>query len=154
MDHDMSPVLVGPHRRTNDAREAVRRGRLDAERAALGLSLRGKLAGIAGPGDDIVAQPGTERLCVGDARFAKAEQGAYFSPLPLQRAVSGIGQQWRFAARLRHAERARQPRHGVLVHLGRCMREAAPSAEEQEHDRKAQPVSPAPCFDQQAVGWG
>lgn len=153
MDHGVAPLLVGPHRRTDDARDAIRSGRLDTERAALALGRGGKLAGIPGSGDGVVAQPDTERLCVGDTRFAVAEQGAYLSPLPLQRTVGGIGQQWRFVARLRHAERTRQPRHGILVYLGRRVREAAAGAEEQQHDRKAQPVAPAPGLDQQAVGW-
>ena len=50
-------------------------------------------------------------------------------------------QQWRFVARLRHAERARQLRHGILVHLGRRMREAAAGAKEQQHDRETGSVS-------------
>ena len=153
MDRSVTPVLIGPHRRTNDPRDAVWRGRLNAERAAPGFDFGGKLAGIAGPGDGVVAQPGTERLRVGDTRFAVAEQGAYFGPLPLQRAVGGVGQQWRFMARLRHAERARQFRHGILVHLCRRMREAAAGTEKQQHDRKAQPVAPAPGLDQQAIRW-
>jgi predicted mannosyl-3-phosphoglycerate phosphatase (HAD superfamily) len=48
---------------------------------------------------------------------------------------------WR-DARLRHAKGARQLRHRGPVHLGRGAREAAPGAEEQQHDGKAQPVSP------------
>ena len=144
MDCGVTPVLIGPHRRANDPRDAVRRGRLNAECAAPSFNFGGKLAGIAGPGDGVVAQPGTERLRVGDTRLTVAEQRAYFGPLPLQRAVGGVGQQWRFVARLRHAERARQFRHGILVHLGCRMREAAAGTEEQQHDRRAEPVPPAP----------
>jgi hypothetical protein len=135
-------VLVGPQRRADDARDAVGGGRLDTERAAPGFGIGSKLNGVAGPGDSVVAQPVAKRLRVGDACLAETEQGAYLSALPLRRAVGSVGQQRFGDARLRHAKGARQLRHRGPVHLGRGAREAAPGAEEQQHDGKAQPVSP------------
>ena len=118
MDHGGAPVLVGPHRRTDDARDAVESGRLDAERAAPGLGLCGKLNGVAGPGNAMVAQPGAKRLRIGNARFAETKQGTYLRALPLRRAIGGIGQQRFTRTWFRHAEAARQLRHCGPVHLG------------------------------------
>ena len=130
MDHGGAPVLVGPHRRTDDARDAVGSGRLDAERAAPGLGLCGKLNGVAGPGNAMVAQPGAQRLRIGNARLAETKQGTYLGALPLRRAIGGIGQQRFTRTWFWHAEAARQLRHCGPVHLGSHPGEAATGAEQ------------------------
>jgi hypothetical protein len=154
LDRRITPLVVGAHGAADDARDAIRGGRLETERAAPGLGLRGELAHVARPGDDGVAQPGAELIRVGDRRFPEAEQGAYLGALSFGRAVGGLGQQRRPGRGCRHAERARELRHRILVHLGRGAGEAAAGAEEQQHDREAQPAAPAPGLDQQPVRRG
>jgi hypothetical protein len=154
VDRVATPFVVGAHRRADDAREAVRAGRLDPERAAPGLGFGRDLADVAGPGGNVVPQPGAEVLGVGDARLAEAEQGAYLGTLPLQRAVGGVGQQRRRIARRRHAQCARQLRYRAPVHLGRGAGEAAAGAVEQQHDREAQAAAPALGLDEEAVRRG
>ena len=125
-------------------------------RAAPGLGLRGELGRVARPGDDGVAQPGAELFRVGDRRLPEAEQGAYLGALPLEpcgRRRSGSS--GAPARGCRHAERAREPRHRILVRPRPAARgEAAAGAEEQQHDGEAQPAAPAPGLDQQAVRRG
>jgi len=151
MDHGSARVFVRQHRRPDDARDAVGGGRLDAERTASGLGVCGKLDGIAGLGDGVVAQLGDKRLRIDDARLAEAKQGTDLGALPLRRTIGGIGQQRRGNAWLRHAKAVRQPRHRGPVQFGWCARETATSAEEQRHDREAEPVGPALGLDQRTV---
>ena len=87
VDLGIALLVVGAHGAPDDAGDAVGGGRLETECAAPGLGLRRDLTNGAGPGDDVVAQPGAEIFGVGDARLAEAEQGAYLRPLPLERAV-------------------------------------------------------------------
>ena len=62
MDGRNALVLVGAHRRANNACNPVRGGWLDAERAASGLGICGKLNGVVRFADSMVAQPGAKRL--------------------------------------------------------------------------------------------
>ena len=93
MNGRVEPVLIGAHRAPNEAPDAVGRGRLEAERPAALLQLSCEVALVAGVGDGVVAQPGTELFGVGDRRLAKAEQGTDLGPLALERAVGGARQQ-------------------------------------------------------------
>ncbi len=151
MDGCNALVLVGSYRRTNDARDPVGGWWLDAERPASGLSVCGKLGGVAGFADSMVAQPGAKRLSVGNARFPETEQGAYLCALPLRRAVVGIGHQRCCKARLRHAKAARQFRYCGFVYLSRCARKSPTSKEEQQHDRETQPVGQPLRLDQRTI---
>ncbi len=146
-----APLVVGPHRRADDARDAAGGGWLDTERTAPGLGVRSKLNEVAGHGDGVVAQPSTKGLRVGDARLTETKQGKYLGALPLRRAVGSVGQRRFGDARLRHAKGARQLRHCGAVHLGRRARETATGAEEQQHDGKVQPVGPALGLHQRPV---
>ena len=104
-------------------RRARRRRTMRAMRSGVGGSMRSarhlaSASAVSSPrsrvrATTVVAQPGAERLRVGDRRLAEAEQGAYLGALPLGRAVGGIGQQRRPGSGCRHAERARQLRHRV-----------------------------------------
>ena len=150
MDGGVEAVLVGTHGAADDAPDAVRGGRLDAERTAALFQPGGEAAVVADFGDGVVTQPGPERLGVCDRRLAEAEQGADLGPLPLQRTISGVEQQ-RPGVRLRHAERARQFGHRALADLVDGAWEAAAGAEEQQQDGEAQPVAPALGLDQEAI---
>src|SRR4051794_4763840 len=99
----------------------------------------------------MVAQPGAQRLRIGNARLAETKQGTYLGALPLRRAIGGIGQQRFTRTWFWHAEAARQLRHCGPVHLGSHPGEAATGAEEQQHDGEAQPVGPALGLDQRPV---
>ena len=140
MDCGSPPILVDPHCCADDACGAVGGGRLDAERTAPGFGVRGKLDGVAGPGDGMVTQPGDKRLRVGDARLTEAEQGTYLGALPsaVRSAASGSS-----GSAMLGSGTPRVRANSAT---------AAPSAEEQQNDGTVQPVGPALGFDQRAVG--
>ena len=77
-------VLVGANRATDDALDTVGRWRLDAERSAARLQLRGQPIVVARLRDGVVTEPRPERRGVGNGRLAEIEEGADFGPLSFE----------------------------------------------------------------------
>jgi hypothetical protein len=73
---------MGVDRGADDAVNTIGRGRLDRKLAASGLQKRGKLIRNGPDGCHLTTQPTFEQRRIGDARLAKAGQGADFGTVP------------------------------------------------------------------------
>jgi hypothetical protein len=75
-------IIMGVDRGADDAVNTIGRGRLDRKLAASGLQKRGKLIRNGPDGCHLTTQPTFEQRRIGDARLAKAGQGADFGTVP------------------------------------------------------------------------
>ena len=139
-------ILVGANRATDDAFDTVGCRRLDAERTATRLQLRGQPIVIPRLRDGVVAEPRPERRGVGNRRLAEVEEDTDFGPL------SFTGVEPERLRRERDVECASQPCDRLRIEHVRATREAASVAEEQQHDGEAEPVRSAFRCHESVVG--
>lgn len=128
-------ILVGVDRRADDTLHAIGRGRLDREGAQAGVRSGRDGLDLLVAGDDVVAQPGGERMAVLDGGLAEPEGLADLRAMVLDRAAGPVILEVVLVGDADLRGEVRDDGAGDLVAV---LREAAVVLEVEEQDGEAQ----------------
>ena len=149
MDFATKPLVIGVHRGTNDALDAIGSGRLDLEDATALFEGARQLDHIATVGHSMITQPFRQHFAIGNGRLAESDQLPDFNAVTNERAFTNVEHARRLC---RNAKLLGNRRDGRRIDLGWVARKATVEPEEKKQRREGHSAFDRLGPDQGAVG--